>query len=176
MVLSTEGNSGEFVELVVEKLSYLGPRDLTQYFIRETGMNLTATKDVEVRVVLGRRLLGEILTTYIPTVLLVIIAHMTNYFKPFFFEAVVTVNLTVMLVRFYHNKQWLALILFPPKVLATMFISVSNNLPKTSYIKMVDTWLIFNLMIPFFEVQSSILFLFYFFYLNRCCFILTLTP
>ena len=62
---------------------------------------------------------------------------MTNYFKPFFFEAVVTVNLTVMLV------------------LATMFISVSENLPKTSYIKMVDVWLIFNLMIPFFEVKKS---------------------
>ena len=48
----------------------------------------------------------------------------------------VTVNLTVMLV------------------LATMFISVSENLPKTSYIKMVDIWLIFNLMIPFFEVRQ----------------------
>ena len=35
-----------------------------------------------------------------------------------------------------------------------MFISVSNNLPKTSYIKMVDIWLIFNLLIPFFEVKS----------------------
>ena len=34
-----------------------------------------------------------------------------------------------------------------------MFISVSQNLPKTSYIKMVDIWLIFNLMIPFFEVK-----------------------
>ena len=30
----TEGNSGEFVELVPEQLNYLGPRDLTQYFIR----------------------------------------------------------------------------------------------------------------------------------------------
>ena len=29
-----EGNSGEFVELVPEKLNYLGPKDLTQYFIR----------------------------------------------------------------------------------------------------------------------------------------------
>ena len=33
-----------------------------------------------------RRLLGTILTVYIPTVLLIIISHMTNYFKPFFFE------------------------------------------------------------------------------------------
>ena len=87
--------------------------------------------------VLIRRLLGTILTVYIPTLLLITISHMTNYFKPFFFEAVVTVNLTVMLV------------------LATMFISVSENLPKTSYIKMVDVWLIFNLMIPFFEVRKS---------------------
>ena len=89
--------------------------------------------------VFTRRLLGTILTVYIPTLLLIIISHMTNYFKPFFFEAVVTVNLTVMLV------------------LATMFISVSDNLPKTSYIKMVDLWLIFNLMIPFFEVKNKAL-------------------
>ena len=33
-----------------------------------------------------------------------------------------------------------------------MFISVSQNLPKTSYIKMVDIWLIFNLLLPFLEV------------------------
>ena len=90
-----------------------------------------------VQVMLGRRLLGTVLTVYIPTILLVIIAYCTNFFKPFFFEAVVAVNLTVMLV------------------LATMFISVSENLPKTSYIKMVDIWLIFNLLIPFFEVCCS---------------------
>ena len=51
------------------------------------------------------------------------------------------------------------------QVLATMFISVSQALPKTSYIKMVDVWLIFNLMIPFFEVNSqhSFTFTIYFF-------------
>ena len=37
-------------------------------------------------------------------------------------------------------------------VLTTMFINVSNNLPKTSYVKMVDVWLIFNLLLPFIEV------------------------
>ena len=44
------------------------------------------------------------------------------------------VNLTVMLV------------------LVTMLISVSEGLPKTSYIKMIDVWLVFVLLIPFFEV------------------------
>ena len=37
-------------------------------------------------------------------------------------------------------------------VLTTMFINVSNNLPKTSYIKMMDIWLIFNLLLPFIEI------------------------
>ena len=33
-----------------------------------------------------------------------------------------------------------------------MFVGVSQSLPKTSYIKMVDIWLVFNLLIPFVEV------------------------
>ena len=34
-------------------------------------------------------------------------------------------------------------------VLVTMFISVSNSLPKTSNMKMMDVWLLFNLLYPF---------------------------
>ena len=37
-----------------------------------------------------------------------------------------------------------------------MFVSVSDGLPKTSYIKMVDIWLITSLSIPFFEVSAKI--------------------
>ena len=96
------------------------------------------SQGIQMKIVLKRRLMNELLTTYLPTILILIIVYITNFFKTFFFEAVVTVNLTVMLV------------------LATMFISVSSNLPNTSYIKMVDVWLIFNLMIPFFEVIPNI--------------------
>ena len=99
MVLDSYGNSGEFVDLVAKELNYLGPKDLPKYFIRRTSMNKTKTGSVEVEIVLGRRLLGTVLTVYIPSILLIIISHTTNYFKPFFFEAMVTVNLTVMLVR-----------------------------------------------------------------------------
>ena len=86
------------------------------------------------KVTLGRRLLGTLLTVFLPTLLLNVIGHSANYFKAFFFEAIVSVNLTCMLV------------------LTTMFINVSNQLPKTSYIKMIDIWLIFNLIVPFVEV------------------------
>ena len=37
-------------------------------------------------------------------------------------------------------------------VLTTMFINVSNNLPKTAYIKMIDIWLLFNLIKPFNDI------------------------
>ena len=83
---------------------------------------------------MGRRLLGVFMTVYMPTILMNIIGHSTNYIKPLYFEAVISVNLTVMLV------------------LTTMFVSVSNDLPRTSYLKMVDIWMVFNLLIPFVEV------------------------
>ena len=50
------------------------------------------------------------------------------------FKAVVTVNLTALLV------------------LVTLFISVSQSLPQTAYVKMVDVWLIFSMFVPFVEV------------------------
>ena len=37
-------------------------------------------------------------------------------------------------------------------VLTTIFIDVSNNLPKTSYMKMIDVWLLFTLLQPFIVV------------------------
>ena len=116
--------------------------------IEETSLNDITV--LRVSITFGRRLLGTILTVYLPTILLNIIGHVTNFFKPFFFEAVVTVNLTglqhvINIYRFYNTT--LAML-----VLTTMFISVSNNLPKTSYVKMIDIWLIFNLLLPFIEV------------------------
>merc|ERR1711899_551645 len=98
------------------------------------GTSVENEKGLSISITFGRRLLGTLLTVYLPTILLNVIGHATNFFKPFFFEAVVTLNLTAMLV------------------LTTMFINVSNNLPKTSYVKMVDVWLIFNLLLPFIEV------------------------
>ena len=37
-------------------------------------------------------------------------------------------------------------------VLTTLFIGISNTLPRTSYIKMIDIWLLVSLMIPFLEM------------------------
>ena len=47
-----------FIELHDDGLEYLGPMDLTQYFIRTTNMIKDKDGSINVIVVLGRRLLG----------------------------------------------------------------------------------------------------------------------
>ena len=51
--------------------------------------------------------MNEFLTTYLPTVLLILITYATTLFKQFYFEAALTVNLTVMLVMTTLFIRWL---------------------------------------------------------------------
>ena len=81
-----------------------------------------------------RKITSEMMTTYFPTLLLTAITFATTFFKPFFFEAALSVNLTTMLV------------------MTTIFISKMEGLPPTSDIKMIDIWLVLCQMVPFAEV------------------------
>ena len=53
---------------------------------------------VKMEIVFKRRIMNELLTTYLPSFLLLLISYATTFFKSFYFEAAVTVNLSVMLV------------------------------------------------------------------------------
>jgi hypothetical protein len=139
VIMVMKGNTGQFVELNPVNMTYSGPIDLTQYFIKGYSLSKTFTSaantsSVTVNIFFGRRLLGAMLTTYLPSIIICIVSFSTNYFKAFFFEAVVTVNLTSLLT------------------LTTLFLNISGSLPKTSYIKMIEVWLVVNLMVPFAEV------------------------
>ena len=89
---------------------------------------------IQMKLVLKRRIINELLTSYLPSVLLIFISYSTTFFRPFYFEASVTVNLTTMLV------------------MTTIFISKMEGLPPTSDIKMIDIWLVLCQMVPFAEV------------------------
>ena len=93
---------------------------------------------ISMTIVLKRRIMSEMLTTFLPSFLLLMITFATTFFKPFFFEAALSVNLTTMLV------------------MTTIFISVMEKLPLTSYPKMIDFWLIFCQLVPFAEVILTI--------------------
>ena len=56
------------------------------------------SRGLKMEIIFKRRLTNELLTTYLPSLLLLFITYATTFFKPFYFEAALTVNLTVMLV------------------------------------------------------------------------------
>ena len=85
-------------------------------------------------IVLKRKIMNEMMTTYLPSVLLILITYATTFFKPYFFEAALSVNLTTMLV------------------MTTIFMTVMQMLPATAYVKMIDIFLIFGQLYPFSEV------------------------
>ena len=105
-------------------------KDLTMFIITDLG--LEKRKDqVHMLIKLKRKIQTELLTTYLPTLLLLIVSYATTFFKPIYFEASLTVNLTIMLV------------------MTTIFTSKIEELPPTSDTKMIDIWLIFCLLVPF---------------------------
>ena len=59
---------------------------------------MVPSSGLKMEIVFKRRVTNELLTTYLPSFLLLLITYATTFFKQFYFEAAVTVNLTVMLV------------------------------------------------------------------------------
>ena len=116
----------------------LDPVDLPLFYI--TGWNLTQRNsdcpDEGIRMVitLRRKFLREVITTYLPTILLMVATFITTFFKPEFFEAALGVNLTTMLM------------------MTTIFMTSLSELTDTAYPKWIDFWLIFCQIIPLAEV------------------------
>ena len=119
--------SKKFSDLVSEDY------DLTMFTIQ----SLTLVKEgrlVIMSIVLKRKVATELLTTYLPTILLLLITFTTIFFDKDLFGDAIAVNLTIMLV------------------MTTIFTSKIEELPPTSDMKMIDVWLIFCLIVPFLEV------------------------
>ena len=64
--------------------------------LTKAGIEVTKTQErvARINIVLGRKIMNEVLLTYLPTMLIIIIVYVTSFFKAFYFEATVTVNLT----------------------------------------------------------------------------------
>ena len=80
MDLEMEENGKIFVDLLSGNIGYEGPVDLALYYIKRKSVKNEGTT-VRAEITLGRRLLSTVLTVYVPTFLLNVIALATNYFK-----------------------------------------------------------------------------------------------
>ena len=120
------------VQLMADQMIMKSKTTLTQYEMTKWSLEKTE-KGISMIIVFKRMVTSELLTTYMPSLLLIFTTYATTFFKPFYFEAAVTVNLTTMLV------------------MTTIFISKMESLPPTSDIKMIDVWLILCQLVPFIE-------------------------
>ena len=123
------------VDLIAGQLTMEQKSDMNLFNI--VGYRLYAhnsKKELRMTIVMRRKIMSEMMTTYFPSLLLMMITFATTFFKPFFFEAALSVNLTTMLV------------------MTTIFISKMEGLPPTSATKMIDYWLILCQLVPFIQV------------------------
>ena len=111
------------VELLPDKMDLMTDTELTQYFMKTWSLDFNdpgrlivnciheklyfqkTFPDIpsnglkmEIEIVFKRRLTNELLTTYLPSFLLILMCYATSFFKPIYFEAAVTVNLSILLV------------------------------------------------------------------------------
>ena len=126
------------VKLRPDLLYMRQPKDMTLFQITHQElfyMNQTNHEmGIRMLIVLKRKVMSEMMTTFFPSILLTLITFATTLFKPIYFEASLSVNLTTMLV------------------MTTIFISKMEGLPPTSVTKMIDYWLILCQLVPFTEV------------------------
>ena len=79
------------VDLVASLLNMEQPYDMNLFQI--IGYDLVASrskKELRMTIVMRRKIMSEMMTTYFPSLLLMMITFATTFFKPFFFEAALT--------------------------------------------------------------------------------------
>ena len=105
---------------------------LAQYELLDIeNRTLEAKTRVSIIVKLRRIPTYHMTATYIPTLCLIIITELALFIDVSHFEATIMLTLTTMLVMY------------------TLYQSLSENLPQTAYLKMIDIWLFSGLVLPF---------------------------
>jgi len=117
--------------------TYLGNRDLVEYLIGDSmmdEMNNDSDKTGKVRVmtVFKRKWSYHFWTIFLQSVFLLSVAYMTFYFKISNFQDRIMIAITTMMV------------------VATIQSSINKMVPKTSYLKMIDIWLMYSFNIIIF--------------------------
>lgn len=120
------------IQLVPEKLNFNGTKYLTQFEVKSYSYKILENgSSVNIEIVLQRIFSYHLTNTYIPTTSLLLLVEITLFFKEPQTELAIGFSLTIMLVMY------------------TMYQSINEPLTKTAYLKMIDYWLLFCLLVPF---------------------------
>ena len=133
----------ESVVLAAGGVTYAGPISLVQFTVEGTRMVLKNPQYLAVEITMKRMFQYHLAATFLPTILLMIITEITLFVDEKHFEVTVMIHLTTMLVMY------------------TLYQGLQSIMPKTAYLKHVDIFLLYGVIVPFItflvEVASKLL-------------------
>ena len=129
----------ESMILLVGGVTYEGPTSLVQFTVESTEMILKDPKYLTVEITLKRMFQYHLAATFLPTILLMIITEITLFVDEKHFEVTVMVHLTTMLVMY------------------TLYQGLQTIMPKTAYLKFIDIFLLYGLIVPFITFMVEVI-------------------
>ena len=130
--VAVPGHYKKYMDVISNQTANRGVSKLAQFDIIKVDIG-SFDNDSVVRCLihLRRDPTYHVATTYLPTVCILVMALMTLFIDKSHFEATIMVALTAMLVMY------------------TLFQGIAASMPSTSYMKLLDYWLFFGLVMPF---------------------------
>ncbi len=129
----------QYVQLIpVQMLLEMDSKSLIQFDV--IGSKLISINNgtlVRAEFKFQRKIMYHLANTYLPTISLLVITEITLFFNDSKLEMALTLSVTVMLVMY------------------TLYQSISLTIPMTAYLKFIDNWLIFCLLVPFLIVITE---------------------
>ena len=122
----------EYLTLVPGICKYIGPQAFSQYRIENVKLTSTFNKTgLTCEFHLKRQTYHHVYMTFIPTFCILVMALASLFIDEVHFGSVIMVSMTCMLVLY------------------TIYENITATMPVTAYMKLLDYWLIFNIMMPF---------------------------
>ncbi|XP_042204201.1 probable ligand-gated ion channel 46 [Homarus americanus] len=128
--------------------SYTGQRDLSLYTVKNVRLNSESGPDqLSLKFELHRRGGLVLLSTFVPSVLLLLVSWATLFVKQEALNVRAIMSLTTLLVLY------------------TLFSNLSSSMPNTAAIKLIDIWFFLIILLLFFNIMVHI---FVEFLVHRC--------
>ena len=132
----------ELVNLIAGTMNVPENVVLNQFDLINKAFNNGPSFSLIAEMTFQRKVMYHLTNTYLPTISLLVLVELTLFLDESRLDIAVTLSLTVLLVIY------------------TFYQSISASIPKTAYLKLIDIWLIYILIMPFtIFVVETIMFL-----------------
>ena len=121
----------QYVHLFVNSLKIKLNSPLNQFDVTSSSVKIVNKTMVTVELRFQRKIIYHLSNTYLPTISLLVIVKMAIFFDESKQEVAVSLTLTVLLVIY------------------TFYQGISQTIPRTEYMKLIDYWLMYCLLDPF---------------------------